>query len=72
MGMIPGMGPDVLPPGSEQEGMRRLKRMMTIMDSMTNDELDSDGKLFTQHVCACVVLGCAQIRRNAVVMARQC
>lgn len=56
MGMIPGMGPDVLPPGSEQEGTRRLKRMMTIMDSMTNDELDSDGKIFSQHVRAWVVV----------------
>jgi signal recognition particle GTPase len=49
MGMIPGMA-EMMPPGSEQEGMRRFKRMMTIMDSMNNDELDSDGKILTQQV----------------------
>lgn len=49
MGMIPGMA-EMMPPGSEQEGMRRFKRMMTIMDSMTNDELDSDGKILSQQV----------------------
>lgn len=27
--------------GNEQESMSRLKRLMTIMDSMTDDELDN-------------------------------
>eukprot|EP01137_Pigoraptor_chileana_P017563 Opistho-2@75813 len=47
MSMIPGFGSDFLTKGGEQESMRRLKRCMTIMDSMTDDELDSDGKMFT-------------------------
>jgi hypothetical protein len=36
--------------GSEQESMARLKRLMTIMDSMNEGELDSkDGaKIFTR------------------------
>eukprot|EP00128_Syssomonas_multiformis_P005225 Colp12_sorted_trinity150504_noHs@34501 len=47
MSMLPGFGADFLPKGSEQEGNARLKRTMTIMDSMSDDELDSDGKLFS-------------------------
>ncbi|GLH03941.1 Signal recognition particle 54 kDa protein [Gryllus bimaculatus] len=50
MGMIPGFSQDVLSKGSEQESMARLKRLMTIMDSMNDGELDNrDGaKLFTK------------------------
>merc|ERR1740139_1214872 len=41
MSMIPGMGASQpLPPGQEQAGTKRIKRFMTIMDSMTDDELD--------------------------------
>uniref|UniRef100_A0AAF5CZ09 Signal recognition particle 54 kDa protein n=2 Tax=Strongyloides stercoralis TaxID=6248 RepID=A0AAF5CZ09_STRER len=40
MGMIPGFGPDFLSKGNEQESQNRLKRMMTIMDSMADKELD--------------------------------
>lgn len=36
MSMFPGIGPDMFPKGQEKEGMARLKRFMTIMDSMTN------------------------------------
>merc|ERR1712088_394806 len=48
MGMIPGFGQDFISKGSEQESMARLKRLMTMMDSMNEGELDSkDGaKLF--------------------------
>ena len=50
MGMIPGFSQDFMTKGSEQESMARLKRLMTIMDSMNDGELDSkDGaKLFTR------------------------
>ncbi|KAJ1550939.1 Signal recognition particle, partial [Nowakowskiella sp. JEL0078] len=47
MGMIPGMGPDMLQMGDTQ-GADRLKKMMCVMDSMTDAELDSDGKIFYQ------------------------
>uniref|UniRef100_A0AC35UDR1 Signal recognition particle 54 kDa protein n=1 Tax=Rhabditophanes sp. KR3021 TaxID=114890 RepID=A0AC35UDR1_9BILA len=40
MGMIPGFGPDFLSKGSEKESADRLKRMMTMMDSMSDRELD--------------------------------
>ncbi|KAK6637096.1 Signal recognition particle [Polyplax serrata] len=50
MGMIPGFSQDFISKGSEQESMARLKRVMTIMDSMNDGELDNrDGaKLFTK------------------------
>lgn len=35
--MIPGFSSDFLTKGGEQESMARLKKLMTIMDSM-NDE----------------------------------
>jgi hypothetical protein len=34
--MIPGFSQDFLSKGSEQESMARLKRLMTIMDSMND------------------------------------
>jgi signal recognition particle subunit SRP54 len=39
--MIPGFGPDFMSKGNEQESVRRLKRLMTMMDSMNDRELDS-------------------------------
>lgn len=36
-GMIPGFGTDFMSKGNEQESMTRLKKLMTIMDSM-NDQ----------------------------------
>ena len=32
MGMIPGFREDFMTPGSEEESMARLKRLMTMMD----------------------------------------
>lgn len=34
--MIPGFSQDFISKGSEQESMARLKRVMTIMDSMND------------------------------------
>ena len=50
MGMIPGSVKDFMSKGTEQESMARLKRIMTIMDSMNDSELDNrDGaKLFSK------------------------
>ncbi|KAL3874698.1 hypothetical protein ACJMK2_037673 [Sinanodonta woodiana] len=48
MGMIPGFSSDFLTKGGEEESMKRLQKLMTIMDSMNDLELDNlDGeKLF--------------------------
>ncbi|XP_066586009.1 signal recognition particle subunit SRP54 [Prorops nasuta] len=50
MGMIPGFSQELMSKGTEQESMARLKRLMTIMDSMNDAELDNrDGaKLFSK------------------------
>lgn len=34
--MIPGFGPDFMSKGNEQESVRRLKKLMTMMDSMND------------------------------------
>lgn len=47
MSMIPGLGQELMPKGREKESVARLKRFMCMMDSMTNEELDSSNpKLF--------------------------
>lgn len=45
--MIPGLPQDMLQ-GSDEEGSRRMKRMIYITDSMTAMELDSDGSPFME------------------------
>ncbi|EKX73960.1 signal recognition particle 54kDa protein 2, putative [Theileria equi strain WA] len=40
MSMLPGIPPELLAAGREQEGVARIKRFMIIMDSMTDEELD--------------------------------
>lgn len=54
--MIPGFSQDFLGKGSEQESIARLKRLMTIMDSMNDMELDNrDGaKLFSKQQGRCI------------------
>ena len=34
--MIPGLGSDFMTKGNEQESMSRLKKLMTIMDNLTD------------------------------------
>uniref|UniRef100_A0A0C9QP52 Signal recognition particle 54 kDa protein n=1 Tax=Wollemia nobilis TaxID=56998 RepID=A0A0C9QP52_9CONI len=47
--MIPGFSAELMPKGQEKESQSRIKKFMTIMDSMTNDELDSSNpKLMTE------------------------
>ncbi|CAL1266015.1 unnamed protein product [Larinioides sclopetarius] len=50
MGMIPGFSSDFMTKGNEQESMSRLKKLMTIMDSMNDRELDhrEGAKLFSR------------------------
>ncbi|TGZ83153.1 signal recognition particle protein [Ascodesmis nigricans] len=44
-GMIPGLS-QMMGDVGDEEGGQKLKRMIYIMDSMTDKELDSDGKIF--------------------------
>ncbi|MCL7034962.1 hypothetical protein MKW94_014719 [Papaver nudicaule] len=39
--MLPGFSAELMPKGREKESQSKIKRYMTIMDSMTNEELDS-------------------------------
>jgi signal recognition particle subunit SRP54 len=41
MSMIPGLGAN-MPEGMEKHGVERMKKMIVIMDSLTDHELDSD------------------------------
>lgn len=46
MGMLPGFSSGMFA-GTEQETQQRMRRMMTIFESMTAYELDSEGKMFS-------------------------
>lgn len=49
MSMIPGFSNAIMQPGSEKESQAKIKRFMTIMDSMTDKELDSTStKIFSE------------------------
>ncbi|KAK6749593.1 hypothetical protein RB195_001917 [Necator americanus] len=50
MSMIPGFGPEFMTKGNEKESVGRLKKLMTIMDSMSDTELDHPkaSELFTK------------------------
>jgi Signal peptide binding domain len=49
MSMIPGFSNAVIQPGSEAESQAKVKKFMTIMDSMTDKELDSNSsKIFSE------------------------
>ncbi|KAJ1950384.1 Signal recognition particle, partial [Linderina pennispora] len=47
MGMMPGMTPEMMAGMDAEESTRRLRSYMCVFDSMTEDELNSDGKMFT-------------------------
>lgn len=67
MGMIPGFSTEFLTKGGERESAARLKRMMCIMDSMNDKELDSlDGaKMFKS------VQRCHRVARGAGVSTKE-
>ncbi|KAJ1921575.1 Signal recognition particle [Mycoemilia scoparia] len=46
MGMMPGMPPELANSFSAEDSSRKIRQSMSIFDSMTEQELDSDGKIF--------------------------
>ncbi|KAG6547007.1 hypothetical protein Mapa_011624 [Marchantia paleacea] len=49
MSMIPGFSSELMPQGREKESQAKIKKFMTMMDSMTDKELDSTNpKLITE------------------------
>ncbi|CAH1262619.1 signal recognition particle 54 kDa protein [Branchiostoma floridae] len=68
MGMIPGFSSDFMTKGNEQESIARLKKLMTIMDSMNDEELDSlDGAKMLQRQSGRI----ARVARGAGVSVRE-
>lgn len=45
MSMIPGVGNSILDKNNEKESIRKVKRFLTIMDSMNDAELDGNAQL---------------------------
>ena len=60
--MIPGFSSDFLSKGNEQESMARLKKLMTIMDSM-NDEGTTPGLSLKGHIHDIFVQNCYKFRK---------
>eukprot|EP00919_Chromeraceae_sp_WS-2016_P025898 GHVR01061222.1.p1 GENE.GHVR01061222.1~~GHVR01061222.1.p1 ORF type:complete len:500 (+),score=116.32 GHVR01061222.1:109-1608(+) len=50
MSMIPGFQADMVPPGQEKTGIERIQRFLTMMDSMTEAELNSSKTLMDSQV----------------------
>ena len=48
MSMLPELNSEMFR-GSDQDVSRKMKRCMAILDSMTEEELNSDGKIFSSH-----------------------
>lgn len=48
--MIPGFGTDFMSKGNEQESMARLKKLMTIMDSMNDQGKTNFNQYFTSQL----------------------
>ena len=53
MSMIPGFA-NVMGPGKEKDAVDRIKRFMSVMDSMTAEELDSTDKIFNLQPNRCL------------------
>lgn len=66
-GMIPGFSSDFLSKGNEQESMARLKKLMTIMDSM-NDEGTTAGLSFKGHGHNLFAQNCYKFRKWSRIM----
>ena len=43
-GMIPGFSPDFMSKGNERESMAKLKRLMTMMDSMNDQGRETESR----------------------------
>lgn len=50
MSLIPGMNSGLIEKGKEKEGVARIKRFLTMMDSMTDQELDGQKPLIDSRI----------------------
>ncbi|KAJ6838626.1 signal recognition particle 54 kDa protein 2 [Iris pallida] len=67
--MLPGSSSELMPKGHEKESQAKIKRYMTMMDSMTNDELDSTNpKLMNESRMLRIARGSGRSVREVVDM----
>ncbi|KFK43787.1 hypothetical protein AALP_AA1G172500 [Arabis alpina] len=67
--MLPGISAEMMPKGHEKESQAKIKRYMTMMDSMTNDELDSSNpKVFNESRMMRIARGSGRIVREVMEM----
>ncbi|KAL6610486.1 hypothetical protein ACP70R_040455 [Stipagrostis hirtigluma subsp. patula] len=63
--MLPGFRSELMPKGKEKEGQAKIKRYMTMMDSMTDEELDSTNpKLLNESRIARIARGSGRLVRD--------
>lgn len=67
--MLPGFSAELMPKGHEKESQAKIKRYMTMMDSMTNAELDSTNpKMFNESRALRIARGSGRSVREVVEM----
>ncbi|AES68174.2 putative signal-recognition-particle GTPase [Medicago truncatula] len=65
--MIPGFSSELIPQGHENESSAKLKHYMTMMDSMTNEELDSSNpKLINESRMMRIARGSGRLVREVL------
>ncbi|KAI3944229.1 hypothetical protein MKW98_016459 [Papaver atlanticum] len=68
LSILPVNSAELMPKGDEKESWLKIKRYMTMMDSMTNEELDStDPKFMNESRVMRVARGSGQYKRHAKV-----
>ncbi|KAL1209195.1 Signal recognition particle subunit SRP54 3 [Cardamine amara subsp. amara] len=67
--MLPGISAEMMPKGHEKESQAKIKRYMTMMDSMTNEELDSSNpKVFNESRMMRIARGSGRLVREVMEM----
>ncbi|CAN8288488.1 unnamed protein product [Cochlearia groenlandica] len=67
--MLPGISSEMMPKGHEKESQAKIKRYMTMMDSMTNEELDSSNpKVFNESRMMRIARGSGRLVREVMEM----
>ncbi|GER48448.1 signal recognition particle 54 kDa protein [Striga asiatica] len=70
--MLPGFSQELMPKGPEKESHAKIKRYMTMMDSMTNEELDSSNlKLMNKSRIMRIARGCGRPVRDVMEMVEE-
>ncbi|KAG9129407.1 hypothetical protein Leryth_018467 [Lithospermum erythrorhizon] len=69
LSMLPGISSEMMPKGQEKESQAKIKCYMTMMDSMTNEELDSSNlKLMNESRIGRIARGSGRPLREVMKM----